>query len=83
MNWSEEERTATWKWMDAEFDASQRTVFHQVRMLRNAIVHGTRPSGRHTGAITAALDDPERTRALLTQGIALLDHLLQAEPTPS
>lgn len=77
LSWNEEDRDRTFDWIKGNLEKNQRDVFHQSRILRNAIVHGTRPSGHGSSPVMEALTSPQAIEEFLQRGLDLLDELIR------
>ncbi len=77
LNWNEEDRDRTFEWIKDNMGKDQKDVFHQSRILRNAIVHGTRPSGHGSSPVMEALKSPDAIERLLQRGLELLGQLIR------
>ncbi|MDC0429221.1 TIGR02221 family CRISPR-associated protein [Phycisphaerales bacterium] len=75
LSWNDKERDDAFGWIKSNLRRHQMNVFHQSRILRNAIVHGTRPTGGNAAAVMDALASPEATKEALQRGLDLLDEL--------
>lgn len=74
--WSEDDRDHTRTWIQNNFSRTDKDDFHRLRKIRNAIVHGTRPTGPGAGDVDSAMKDPKGLSAAIHRGIELLDSLI-------
>ncbi len=82
LKWSEDDREATWEWIKNDLGSADKAAFHRIRYLRNAIAHGTRPTGRDAGVVDQALRSPELLKTAMREGMRVLDDLIERSTSP-